>query len=124
MDTEDCQRVTDALDRIGSKWSVLVMMQLDTRPKRFNELRRAAAGISQKMLASTLRGLERDGFVTRTVLPTSPPGAVYALTDLGGELVVPITALGAWVLDNVDRIESARHHFDTAQATETLSPPS
>jgi DNA-binding HxlR family transcriptional regulator len=112
MDTEVCNRVTGALSRVGDKWSVLLIMQLDEGPKRFSELRRAIGGISQKMLAGTLHGLERDGFVTRTVLPTKPPGVEYALTDLGWELVAPVKALGLWVLENIDRIESSRTEFD------------
>jgi DNA-binding HxlR family transcriptional regulator len=87
-------------------------MQLDAEPRRFSELRRAISGISQKMLTLTLRGLERDGFITRTVYPTNPPSVEYALTDLGSEMVVPVKALGVWVLGNLHRIESARDRFD------------
>jgi DNA-binding HxlR family transcriptional regulator len=112
IETEDCHRVTDALARIGDKWSFLIVMQLDAETRRFSGLRRAIGGISQKMLALTLRGLERDGFMTRTVHPTKPPSVEYALTDLGQEMVVPVKALGAWVLDNLHRIESARRRFD------------
>ena len=112
LETEDCHRVTDALARVGDKWSVLIVMQLDTEARRFSELRRTIGGISQKMLALTLRGLERDGFITRTVHPTKPPSVEYALTDLGQEMFVPVRALGVWVLDNLHRIESARRRFD------------
>lgn len=115
-ETVDCHRVSDALARVGDKWSILIVMQLDAETKRFSALRRAIGGISQKMLALTLRGLERDGFVTRTVHPTKPPSVDYALTDLGREMVVPVKALGGWVLDNVHRIESARRHFDAETA--------
>jgi DNA-binding HxlR family transcriptional regulator len=87
-------------------------MQLEAEPRRFSELRRAISGISQKMLTLTLRGLERDGFITRTVYPTNPPSVEYALTDLGREMVVPVKALGVWVLGNLHRIESARSRFD------------
>lgn len=111
-ETTDCLGVPGALGRIGDKWSVLIVIQLEGRPRRFSELRRATTGISQKMLALTLRNLERDGFITRTVLPTKPPGVEYALTDLGSELVVPVKALGAWVRDNLYRIEQARSRFD------------
>jgi DNA-binding HxlR family transcriptional regulator len=115
-ETIDCLSIPGALGRIGDKWSVLIVIQLDARPRRFSELRRAATGISQKMLALTLRNLERDGFITRTVLPTKPPGVEYALTDLGQEMVVPVKALGAWVRDNLNRIEHARRHFDAKGA--------
>jgi len=111
VETTDCHRATEALARVGDKWSVLIIMQLEAEAKRFSELRRAVDGISQKMLALTLRGLEREGFITRTVYPTKPPSVEYALTDLGRELVVPVRALGTWVLDNLHRIENARHRF-------------
>lgn len=110
--TEDCRRATGALARVGDKWSVLIVMQLDAEARRFSELRRAIGGISHKMLALTLRNLERDGFITRTVHPTKPPSVEYKLTDLGRELVVPVRALGAWVLDNLHRIEGARLRYD------------
>ena len=84
--TEDCRAVSDILQRIGDKWTVLVVGKLGDGPMRFNELRSAVGGISQKMLTTTLRGLERDGFVTRTVYPTIPPRVDYELTDLGQEL--------------------------------------
>ena len=112
LETNDCHRVTNALARVGDKWAVLIVMQLDAEPRRFSELRRAISGISQKMLTLTLRGLERDGFITRTVYPTNPPSVEYALTDLGNEMVVPVKALGVWVLSNLHRIESARSRFD------------
>lgn len=111
-ETGDCGRATEALARVGDKWSVLVFMQLETEPCRFSELKRRISGISPKMLASTLRGLEREGFVTRAVFPTQPPSVEYALTDLGREMAVPVRALGMWVLENIHRIESARQHFD------------
>ncbi len=111
-ETDNFQCVTGALSRIGDKWSVLTVMQLDAGPRRFSELRRAIGAISQKMLTLTLRNLERDGFVTRTVYPTKPPSVEYALTELGRELVVPVRTLGAWVRDNVHRIERARQQFD------------
>jgi DNA-binding HxlR family transcriptional regulator len=111
-ETADCHRATEALARVGDKWSVLIFLQLETGPRRFSELRRAIAGISPKMLASTLRGLEREGFVSRTVFPTKPPSVEYALTDLGREMAEPVRALGMWVLDNLHRMESARRRFD------------
>ncbi|WP_324695148.1 helix-turn-helix domain-containing protein [Novosphingobium sp. RL4] len=110
--TVDCRPVTDALARTGDKWTILIVMQLETGPKRFSALRRTISGISQKMLALTLRGLERDGYVSRTVHPTKPPSVEYALTDLGHELVVPVRMLGNWVMANLHRIERARSEFD------------
>jgi DNA-binding HxlR family transcriptional regulator len=111
-ETADCHRATEVLARVGDKWSVLIFMQLEIRAQRFSELRREIGGISPKMLALTLRGLEREGFVTRTVFPTKPPSVEYELTDLGREMAVPVRALGIWVLDNLARIESARDRFD------------
>jgi DNA-binding HxlR family transcriptional regulator len=113
--TVDCRPVTDALARTGDKWTILIVMQLETGPKRFSALRRAISGISQKMLALTLRGLERDGYVSRTVHPTTPPSVEYALTELGHEMVVPVRTLGNWVMANLHRIESARCAFDARQ---------
>lgn len=112
VETADCRPVTEALSRAGDKWTILIVMQLETGPKRFSALRRAIPEISQKMLALTLRGLERDGFVLRTVHHTKPPSVEYALTALGREMVVPVRALGTWVIDNLHRIESARRDFD------------
>ena len=85
--------VTDILSRVGDKWSVLIVMLLGPGPRRFNEIRRAINGISQRMLTLTLRGLERDGLVTRTVFPTVPPRVDYELTQLGQSLRCPIDAL-------------------------------
>lgn len=111
--TEDCRAVSDILQRIGDKWTVLVVGKLGDGPMRFNELRHAIGGISQKMLTTTLRGLERDGFVTRTVFPTIPPRVDYELTDLGRELLVPVFALGEWARKNQARVAEARMRFDT-----------
>ena len=116
-ETEPCRRVSQILSRIGDKWSVLVVMLLGERPRRFNELRREIGGVSQKMLSSTLRSLERDGLVSRTVHPTVPPRVDYALTDLGRELLEPVGALGEWAMENACRIEEARQRFDEAANT-------
>jgi DNA-binding HxlR family transcriptional regulator len=113
---EDCRAVSEVLDRIGDKWSVLVVTMLGDGPKRFNELRRAIASISQRMLTLTLRGLERDGLVTRTVFPTIPPRVDYELTELGRSLLNPVNALGLWARQNRNRIQQARVQFDTAGA--------
>jgi len=108
----DCRAVSDVLARVGDKWSVLVVTRLGNGPLRFNELRRAIGGISQRMLTLTLRGLERDGLVTRTVLPTVPPRVDYALTALGRDLLAPVSALGEWATRNQAKIARARERFD------------
>lgn len=113
---EDCRAVSEVLDRIGDKWSVLVVTMLGDGPKRFNELRRAIASISQRMLTLTLRGLERDGLVTRTVFATIPPRVDYELTELGCSLLTPVNALGTWARQNRQRIQQARIAFDAANA--------
>ena len=110
--TEDCRAVSDVLQRIGDKWSILVVSRLGHGPMRFSELRTVIGGISQKMLTTTLRALERDGFVTRTAFATIPPRVDYELTDLGRELLVPVDALGDWARDNIVRINAARAKFD------------
>lgn len=109
---EECRAVSDMLARVGSKWSVLVVVTLGGGPKRFSELKRALGGISQRMLTLTLRGLERDGLVTRTVHPTIPPRVDYALTRLGRSLLDPVSRLGAWVRENRAAIEAARRRYD------------
>ena len=108
----DCRAVGDVLSRVGDKWSVLVVSRLGDGPVRFNELRRSIGGISQRMLTLTLRGLERDGLVTRTVFPTIPPRVDYALTPLGRDLLTPVSALGAWAIRNQPKIARAREQFD------------
>ena len=113
---EDCRAVSEVLDRVGDKWSVLVVAMLGDGPKRFNELRRAIASISQRMLTLTLRGLERDGLVTRTVFPTIPPRVDYELTELGRSLLAPVNALGTWARQNRQKIQQARIQFDATQA--------
>ncbi len=112
LESEDCRAVSDVLGRVGDKWTVLVVGYLSEGPMRFTELRRRIGGISQKMLTTTLRGLERDGFVTRTVFPSIPPRVDYALTPLGEELRIPVNALGEWARHNITRIYEARQRFD------------
>ena len=112
----DCRAVSDVLARVGDKWSVLVVTRLGAGSMRFNELRRAIGGISQRMLTLTLRGLERDGLVTRTVFPTVPPRVDYALTSLGRDLLEPVSALGEWATRNQAKIARAREKFDGAAA--------
>ena len=112
----DCKGVSSVLARVGDKWSVLVIMMLENGPKRFNEIKRMVGGISQRMLTLTLRGLERDGLVTRTVFPTIPPRVDYELTDLGRSLGKPVQALGAWAFAHMPEIETARARFDKSAA--------
>jgi DNA-binding HxlR family transcriptional regulator len=114
--SEDCRAVSDILQRVGDKWTVLVVGKLGEGPLRFSELRSAVGGISQKMLTTTLRGLERDGFVTRTIYPTIPPRVDYELTELGCELLVPVQQLGEWARKNTGRVNAARARYDAAAA--------
>ncbi|RWA61581.1 transcriptional regulator [Mesorhizobium sp. M1C.F.Ca.ET.193.01.1.1] len=116
LNTEDCRAVSEILQRVGDKWTVLVVGKLGNGAMRFNELRTAVGGISQKMLTTTLRGLERDGFVTRKVFPTIPPRVDYELTELGHELLVPVGALGEWARKNTERVKAARAKFDGRHA--------
>lgn len=112
--TGDCRAVSEVLARIGDKWTVLVVNLMGSGPKRFSEIKREIGGISQRMLTLTLRGLERDGLVVRTVFPTNPPRVEYQLTDLGRSLLVPVKALGEWALSNQQKIAIARQRFDSA----------
>ena len=109
-----CHTVTEILSRVGDKWSVQVVVQLGDGSKRFNELRRIVSGISQRMLTLTLRGLERDGLITRTVYPTIPPRVEYQLTGLGCSLLKTMRALGAWAIENRGEVLEARRRFDDA----------
>ena len=109
---DDCRAVSEVLARVGDKWTVLVVGELGRGPKRFNEIRRALGSISQRMLTLTLRGLERDGLVTRTVFPTIPPRVDYELTRLGRSLLEPVSGLGLWARRNRPAIEDARQRFD------------
>lgn len=104
--------VRDVLDRVGDKWSVLVVLRLGRRKERFRSLLRSVAGISQRMLTVTLRGLERDGLVSRQVFDTRPPSVEYSLTPLGDILLDHIGALAAWAVENQSAIRTARSDFD------------
>ncbi len=117
--SHDCRAVSAILQRIGDKWSVLIIQRLGEGPRRFNEIKRMIGGISQRMLTLTLRNLERDGLVSRTVTPTVPPRVDYALTELGRDLLVPVAALGQWAIQHTSCIEAARARFDEAAAAET-----
>jgi DNA-binding HxlR family transcriptional regulator len=120
-DVEVCGAISDLLARIGDKWSLLIVSTLGEGPLRFNELRRQVTDISQKMLSSTLKVLERDGLVSRTVTPSVPPRVDYALTDLGRELLQPVSALAQWTAANTPRIMAARAEYDARAAAATRS---
>lgn len=107
-----CGKVAPILQRIGDKWSILIVMMLSDGSRRFNELKRDIGGISQRMLTLSLRGLERDGLVSRTVTPSIPPRVDYALTDLGRSLRAPMRHLGQWASEHHDTIQAAREAFD------------
>jgi DNA-binding HxlR family transcriptional regulator len=111
---EDCRAASEVLGRVGDKWTVLVVSTLGNGPMRFNELRRALGSISQRMLTLTLRALERDGLVTRTVFPIIPPRVDYELTRLGRSLLEPVNALALWAQKNRAGIQDARRRFDAA----------
>ena len=102
------------LDRIGDKWTVLVLLLLRDRAVRFNALRRSIAGVTQKMLSQTLKGLERDGLVSRTVIPVSPVAVEYALTPLGQTLVSTIDALHHWARAHIGEVSKAQARYDEA----------
>jgi len=118
---ESCLAARDVLDRVGDKWSVLLVALLTDRPRRFSDLRRSVEGISQRMLTRTLRALERDGLVARTVYPSVPPKVEYALTELGHTLLGPITALAEWAQGNRTTIQEARARYDARQGSEDES---
>jgi DNA-binding HxlR family transcriptional regulator len=110
-----CRVISGLLQRIGDKWTVLVVTTLSKGSKRFNELRREIPSVSQRMLTLTLRNLERDGLVSRTVTPTIPPRVDYELTELGRSLVGPLHAIELWALDHVEDIHAAHDRFDAEQ---------
>ena len=110
-----CRTIGTLLSRIGDKWTVLVVQTLGEGSKRFNELRREIPTVSQRRLTLTLRNLERDGLVNRTVTPTIPPRVDYELTELGHSLQKPICELAGWVTNNVETIHAAQARFDQAQ---------
>jgi DNA-binding HxlR family transcriptional regulator len=113
---DDCPAVREVLNRVGDKWSVLVVALLSDGPRRFSDLRRSIDGVSQRMLTLTLRGLERDGLVTRTVEPTIPPRVEYELTKVGRTLLGPILALAAWAREHRAVIQDARQRYDTHES--------
>lgn len=110
-----CKAVAPVLQRVGDKWSILVVMNLADGPRRFNEIKREVEGISQRMLTLTLRSLERDGLVTRTVFPTVPPRVDYELTKLGHSLREPVSSLGQWAMENREAMQDAQKRFDAGE---------
>jgi DNA-binding HxlR family transcriptional regulator len=121
-----CLAAREVLNLVGDKWSVLVVSLLGGGTHRFSELRRTVDGISQRMLTLTLRNLERDGLVTRTVFPTIPPRVDYALTPLGRTLLQPVRGLLAWAEHHREDMQAARDRFDARETPQPLgrdSPP-
>lgn len=114
-ETGECLKVTQVLSRIGDKWAVLVIIMLHERGYRFNELKRGIDGISQRMLTLTLRNMERDGLVTRTVTPSIPPRVDYELTPVGHSLAGPVKILGEWAFENLRHIAAAQASFDARE---------
>jgi DNA-binding HxlR family transcriptional regulator len=112
---EDCVTIDEVLNRVGDKWSLQVISQLGEGTLRFTELKRAIEGISQRMLTLTLRQLERDGLVQRTVYPTVPPKVEYTLSEFGRTILIPVTALADWALTYRLDIQAAREAFDRRQ---------
>ena len=108
----DCRAVASVLSRVGDKWSVLIIVLLGDGPKRFNEIKRLVGGISQRMLTLTLRSLERDGLVTRTIFPTIPPRVEYELTKLGRSLWKAVEPLSGWAQGHIGDIRKAQEKFD------------
>lgn len=106
--------IRDVLDRVGQKWTLLILIALEAEPRRFSALQRAVGDISKRMLTQTLRDLERDGMIGRTVYPTKPPAVEYALTDLGRSALRPIAGLKDWAEAHHGAIRAARAAFDAA----------
>ena len=114
LQSAGCKNVAPVLNRVGDKWSMMIVMMLANGPQRFSELKRAIDGISQRMLTLSLRGLERDGLLTRTVTPSIPPRVDYELTELGISLRQPVKALGEWAIEHIGCIRDAQQVFDAA----------
>jgi DNA-binding HxlR family transcriptional regulator len=110
--TPDCLKVSQVLSRIGDKWTVLIIMVLRSNPRRFSEIKRVVEDISQRMLTLTLRNLERDGLIKRTVTPSIPPRVDYELTELGHSLAEPVQALGLWAYHHLPEIDAAHAQYD------------
>ena len=110
-DHNDCRPVSEILNQIGGKWTALIINRLSAGPLRFSEIKREIGGISQKVLTATLRELEMDGFVTRTVTPSIPPRVDYELTPLGRDLQVPLKGLAEWAVNNRPKVLAARGRY-------------
>jgi len=116
VDHTACTSVTDVLARIGDKWTVMVVGSLREGPLRYNEIQRRVEGISQRMLTLTLKGLEQDGLVNRTMYPTIPPRVDYELTELGHSLIQPLRVLFEWASEHRPEIVAARNAFEGKSA--------
>lgn len=112
LHTQPCEQIAATFSLVGDKWSTMIVIYLSTGPCRFNQLKRQIGGITQRMLTRTLRKLEREGLVQRSVYPTNPPQVEYALTQLGQSLQEPIHQLGRWVIENQSELERARQRYD------------
>lgn len=108
----DCRAVHEMLGQVGSKWTMMVIVALRQQPRRFNELRRHIAGISQQILTRTLKALERDGMLTRTVTATTPPQVTYALTERGQSLSLSVKQLADWMAAHLRAIDESRATYD------------
>ena len=113
--------VREALERIGDKWTILVVGMLEDGPQRFTALRQRVPGISQRMLTRTVRHLERDGLVSRTAFSEIPPRVEYELTAVGRELLPPVLAMADWALANSQTVEESRHAYDKAAANRSAA---
>ncbi|MDF2118699.1 helix-turn-helix domain-containing protein [Roseiarcaceae bacterium H3SJ34-1] len=120
---EACRPLTDILVRIGDKWTVQVIGALSKGSLRYSQIFKQIEGVSQRMLTLTLKGLERDGLVTRTIYPTIPPRVDYALTDRGRTLIEPLHVLWTWAYENRDAIDETRRAFDQRRDEEASSTP-
>jgi DNA-binding HxlR family transcriptional regulator len=117
---QECQReivpMADVLQQIAGKWTIFIIGELSHGPRRFSELKRKIEGVSQKMLTATLRDLEKDGLVTRTVTPSIPPRVDYELTAMGRELRTPLRVIGQWAHANRERVTAARQRYEENEA--------
>ena len=115
---QDCP-FRNVLDKVGDKWSFLIFAVLEDGPKRFNEIKRLIGDISQRVLTKNLRDLERDGYISRTVYPVSPPRVEYELTDLGKSLLIPVKQFMTWALKAQPKIQQARNKYDRSARQES-----
>lgn len=114
-----CLKLSDVLNIVGDKWTVMVVRVIIAHPRRFNDIKRTIGGISQQMLTRTLKALERDGMVSRTVHPTVPPQVEYALTPLGQSLARPLNALALWAGEHLEEIEGNRQRYYGGSAADS-----